>query len=203
MSSEGGRGDGDGSDQGDWIRSGLNAHPRGHSRRWGAVGALTAAGVIAVGTAIVFQGGGGGTGATAPPDARPGTTAATQTMSSGGTAGQSPSLPSPSLPSPSLPPTASLPPSSPAPGYIEAGGNGGYAYVFEQPSLASRVVATIPQGTVVYIICTRWGDVVLSPDGRSSEVWDYISPTDVAPGGYVPDAWVYTGTDERTRPECE
>jgi hypothetical protein len=54
----------------------------------------------------------------------------------------------------------------------------------------------------VSIICTRTGDVVLASDGRSSEIWDYIGPTDLAPGGYVSDAWVNTGTDEPTRPEC-
>ncbi|WP_166533689.1 hypothetical protein [Blastococcus xanthinilyticus] len=63
-------------------------------------------------------------------------------------------------------------------------------------------MANLPHGTAVLIVCTTRGDVVVSPDGRGSDLWNYIAPTDLGPAGFIPDAWVYTGTDEPTRPEC-
>ena len=70
-------------------------------------------------------------------------------------------------------------------------------YVFEQPSLSSRTVAEIADGTTIGILCTAQGDVVTNPDtGQSSSLWDSTSE------GFVPDVYVDTGTTQATMGSC-
>ena len=70
-------------------------------------------------------------------------------------------------------------------------------YVFEQPSLSSRTVAEIADGTTIGILCTAQGDVVTNPDtGQSSSLWDSTSE------GFVPDVYVDTGTNQPTMGSC-
>jgi len=70
-------------------------------------------------------------------------------------------------------------------------------YVFEQPSLSSRHVAEIADGTTIGILCTAQGDVVTNPDtGESSSLWDSTSE------GFVPDVYVDTGTTQATMGSC-
>jgi hypothetical protein len=70
-------------------------------------------------------------------------------------------------------------------------------YVFEQPSPSSPHVAEIADGTTIGILCTAQGDVVTNPEtGESSSLWDSTSE------GFVPDVYVYTGTNQATTGSC-
>jgi hypothetical protein len=95
--------------------------------------------------------------------------------------------------------TLERPPSDegqPFAGHVVTGGPQTHAY--EAPSTGSEIVATVPDGAAVYIVCTTRGEAVPSPlTGVSSDVWDYTTL-----GGYVPDVVVDTGSDEPVRPEC-
>lgn len=71
-------------------------------------------------------------------------------------------------------------------------------YVFSQPSLSSSAVAQVTAGTTVGILCTAQGDVVTRSDnGEQSSLWDRTSD------GFIPDVYVYTGTDQATMGQCE
>jgi hypothetical protein len=102
--------------------------------------------------------------------------------------------------------TASAAPASPSPsdtsnvlaaGTIQAPQGYSTIYVYEQPSLSSSVVAEIADGTTIDILCTAQGDVVTNSDsGQSSSLWDGTSE------GFIPDVYVYTGTDQATMGSC-
>ncbi len=66
-------------------------------------------------------------------------------------------------------------------------------------SVASQKVGCIPFNTTIAIQCTDAGDKVAGPYG-SSLVWDVT--TYGGKTGYVPDAWVYTGTNNPVAPAC-
>lgn len=69
-----------------------------------------------------------------------------------------------------------------------------------EPALSAPVTGYLPHETEVFIVCTTIGDVVEGPgvgDGPpiSTPVWDRVrSAPDGADLGFVPDAWVKTGT---------
>jgi len=69
--------------------------------------------------------------------------------------------------------------------------------VYNQPYLSSSVVADVADGTTVDILCTAQGDVVTNSDsGQSSSLWDGTSD------GFIPDVYIYTGTDQATMGSC-
>ncbi|MEU6790308.1 hypothetical protein ABZ907_01300 [Nonomuraea wenchangensis] len=69
------------------------------------------------------------------------------------------------------------------------------AYVYEAPFLNTPIVAQLPAGTSVSIICTVQGDTVTS-NGSTSSLWNRIDQ------GYIPDVNVDTGTRQATMPTC-
>lgn len=76
------------------------------------------------------------------------------------------------------------------------------------PALAARVLAELPYGTVVNIVCTSIGDPVLAAPTANvpaitTPVWDKVRtdrPND--PVGFVSDAWIDTGTTHLVAPAC-
>jgi hypothetical protein len=70
-------------------------------------------------------------------------------------------------------------------------------YVYQVPSLSSSVVAEVADGATIDILCTAQGNVVTnSGTGQSSSLWDRTSD------GYIPDVYVYTGTNQSTMGSC-
>jgi hypothetical protein len=69
-------------------------------------------------------------------------------------------------------------------------------YVHSSPALDAQVVASVPSGDTVHILCTVQGERVDRPDGPSSRLWDRIEE------GYVPDVVLDTGTSEPTMRDC-
>ncbi len=70
-------------------------------------------------------------------------------------------------------------------------------YVRAQPYTSSSIVAEEYDGASVGIVCTAQGDVMTNPDtGFSSSLWDDTSD------GFIPDAYVDTGTNQATMPSC-
>ncbi len=76
------------------------------------------------------------------------------------------------------------------------------------PALSAPVTGYVPYESEVFIVCTRIGDVVEGPGigagpPISTPVWDKVRTT---PGdadlGFVPDAWVKTGTAEPRARSC-
>ncbi|MGY1637210.1 hypothetical protein ACI78V_11215 [Geodermatophilus sp. SYSU D00742] len=142
-----------------------------------------------------------------PPSARPSspepspTVPTTETPTTTVPATTAPTLPPTTVPTTTVPPAPAPIQSTPAVqyavGYVGAGGYTS-AYLFREPSTTSTVIGTLPQGTLVYILCTVRGEPV--PDtsaAYSSDLWNYTSH-----GGYVADIAVYTGTDDATMPAC-
>lgn len=67
------------------------------------------------------------------------------------------------------------------------------------PSGATAAVVGVPAGTVVSVDCTVSGQAVTGPYGTET-VWDR---TDYAGAvGFIPDAWVYTGSNAATAAPC-
>jgi hypothetical protein len=64
-------------------------------------------------------------------------------------------------------------------------------YVHSTPALNASVVAALANGATVEIQCTTQGEAVLG-----SSLWDWIGT------GYVPDADIYTGTNQPAMPTC-
>jgi hypothetical protein len=89
-------------------------------------------------------------------------------------------------------------------------------FVLQQPSLEVRaepvlsaaVTGYLPHETEVFIVCTTIGDVVEGPGAAgapsiSTPVWDKVrTSVDGADVGFVPDAWVKTGTAEPRARAC-
>ena len=100
---------------------------------------------------------------------------------------------------PPIPPVSMAPPTPPV---------AFRGFVLAQPSLAvrtdttsgSRVVGYLPHNSAVYIVCTAMGEPVEGPsaDGMHTEttaLWDKVRTDVDGPDiGFVPDAWVKTGT---------
>ncbi|MFF0555375.1 SH3 domain-containing protein [Streptomyces sp. NPDC004266] len=64
------------------------------------------------------------------------------------------------------------------------------------PSTKYPVVRTLPLGATVAIHCQKYGEWVSGPYGTTN-IWDNI-----APGEYVSDAYVHTGSDDMVAPRC-
>ncbi len=64
------------------------------------------------------------------------------------------------------------------------------------PSTAYPIVRVLSLGATVAIHCQKYGEWISGPYGTSN-VWDNI-----APGEYVSDAYVYTGSDGLVAPRC-
>lgn len=69
---------------------------------------------------------------------------------------------------------------------------GGTATVYNAPTTASSVRGHLANNQAVLITCTTTGPLEVSPWGERTSLWDGLST-----GGYVSDAWVFTG---RTTP---
>ena len=65
-------------------------------------------------------------------------------------------------------------------------------YAHTAPSLNASTVAALANGATVQIRCTTQGEAV-----GGSSLWDWTGT------GYVPDAYIYTGTDQPTMPTCQ
>jgi len=77
-------------------------------------------------------------------------------------------------------------------------GSGYTAFVFAEPHTDAKVLAEIPDGTVVHIVCTTMGEAVTSPViGVTTSLWNRATD-----GGFIPDALINTGTDQPTMPNC-
>jgi surface antigen len=68
--------------------------------------------------------------------------------------------------------------------------------VRRRPTTGARVVRRLKDGARVVISCQATGATVTGTFGTTS-TWDKL-----ARGGYVSDAYVYTGTDGRVAPDC-
>ncbi|WP_030600566.1 SH3 domain-containing protein [Streptomyces rimosus] len=64
------------------------------------------------------------------------------------------------------------------------------------PSTGASVVRQLPYGARVSIRCQRRGQRVSGPYG-TTDIWDCI-----APGQYVSDSYVHTGSDGFVAPNC-
>ncbi|MGO4419137.1 SH3 domain-containing protein [Streptomyces sp. MCAF7] len=64
------------------------------------------------------------------------------------------------------------------------------------PSTTSKLIKTLPYNTRVPIRCQRRGQKISGPYG-TTDIWDSI-----APGQYVSDAYVKTGSDGFITVEC-
>ncbi|WP_436768607.1 SH3 domain-containing protein [Streptomyces sp. URMC 123] len=65
------------------------------------------------------------------------------------------------------------------------------------PSTSGQVVRVLPYDARVPVRCQRRGEQVSGPYG-TTDIWDSI-----APGEYVSDAYVRTGSDGFVAPHCE
>jgi hypothetical protein len=74
---------------------------------------------------------------------------------------------------------------------------GTYLYVHTTPYLNAPVTQGLTSGTTVEILCTVYSQPVGRPDGSASTLWDRIST------GFVPDAYVNTGTNDPVAPACQ
>jgi hypothetical protein len=77
-----------------------------------------------------------------------------------------------------------------------------------EPRLSARVVGYLPYNTAVYIVCTAISDPVTGP-GRAggpsitTRVWDKVrTDRDGNDLGFVPDAFVKTGTTDPVARNC-
>ncbi|RBQ19992.1 hypothetical protein DP939_09150 [Spongiactinospora rosea] len=68
--------------------------------------------------------------------------------------------------------------------------------VYRHPRLAAPVMGYLQNGSVIQILCTAQGDTVVGNNGQTSSLWNGIN------GGFVPDVFIYTGTDQATMPNC-
>ena len=75
--------------------------------------------------------------------------------------------------------------------------NSGKLAVHEKPSSSSKVVQSLPNKSKVTISCQVKGTSVKGPYG-TSKLWDRIGT-----GKYVPDSYVYTGSDGQVAPTCK
>ncbi|MEU5261141.1 SH3 domain-containing protein [Amycolatopsis sp. NPDC021455] len=64
------------------------------------------------------------------------------------------------------------------------------------PSLSSSIVGQLDTGVTVEILCTAQGEIVRTPDGHTSGLWDMTG------AGFVPDVVIDTGTDQATTGPC-
>jgi hypothetical protein len=76
------------------------------------------------------------------------------------------------------------------------------------PRESAQVLGYLPYNTPVYIVCTATGDAVTGPGRAGSapittRVWDKVrTERDGDDLGFVPDAWVKTGTTDPVARAC-
>ncbi|MFE5948483.1 SH3 domain-containing protein [Streptomyces sp. NPDC056480] len=64
------------------------------------------------------------------------------------------------------------------------------------PSTQYPIVRALPLGATVTISCQKYGEWITGPYG-TTRIWDSI-----APGEYISDAYVRTGSDGFVAPRC-
>ena len=64
------------------------------------------------------------------------------------------------------------------------------------PGNSFGVIGKLAPGTVVSFSCYASGDAATGPYGTET-IWDRLNS-----GGFVPDAWIYTGSNNPTVPQC-
>lgn len=79
---------------------------------------------------------------------------------------------------------------------VVTGPSGNSLKVYSSPSLAAAVVASVPVGSTVAILCTVYGTAATNTSGHTSNLWDRIS------SGFVADVFIYTGTNDPVAPTC-
>ena len=79
-----------------------------------------------------------------------------------------------------------------APGTVVSGGT----EVFSGPGTSFGVIGSLPAGTAVSFSCFATGNGVTGPYGTET-AWDRLDS-----GGFVPDALIYTGSNNPTAPSC-
>ncbi|KWW98426.1 CHAP domain-containing protein [Carbonactinospora thermoautotrophica] len=84
---------------------------------------------------------------------------------------------------------------APAKGQVDGPSSSG-AQARRGPGTVYKVAKRLPEGRGVNIVCTTSSQPVRGTYGTST-IWNRLDN-----GRWVPDANVYTGTNERTRPEC-
>lgn len=68
-----------------------------------------------------------------------------------------------------------------------------------EPDVESASVAKLQTGDAVEIACQIEGpEITNDVEGLTSTLWDYLPAQD----GYVADAWIHTGTNDRVAPDC-
>jgi hypothetical protein len=105
----------------------------------------------------------------------------------------------------SPPPSEQPPPLTPsAPSTVTAPIVAGAGYtisLFDAPNSTGSVVAQLPDGYIVEIVCTMRGEAVTSElTGKTSSLWNGVSARGVI--GFVPDVYVDTGTYQAVTPAC-
>jgi hypothetical protein len=70
--------------------------------------------------------------------------------------------------------------------------------LYATPSLSAKVLGCIPEAIALTVDCTHTGDNVNGPFGGET-LWDH---TTYGGPGFVPDAWIYTGTASAIAPTC-
>jgi hypothetical protein len=80
-------------------------------------------------------------------------------------------------------------------GFIKT--NSGKLPVYEKPTASSKVVQSLANKSKVTIYCQVNGQKVTGPYG-TSKWWNQIGK-----GKYVPDSFVYTGSDDQIAPTCK
>ena len=77
-----------------------------------------------------------------------------------------------------------------------------------EPALSAPVTGYLPYESEVFIVCTTIGDLVDGPGAGGgpsivTPVWDKVrTAVDGTDLGFVPDAWVKTGTAEPQAATC-
>jgi Putative amidase domain len=69
-------------------------------------------------------------------------------------------------------------------------------YVRSGPGTSYSVVGSLAPGSAVSFTCYEQGTAVTGPYGTET-IWDQLNS-----GGFVSDAWIYTGSNNATVPEC-
>ena len=126
---------------------------------------------------------------------------ATTSIESPATASASPAVVSVAVsdPAPTTPTSVVEIPVTPGTGIVQ--GETISVAVYDRPSLFGIVLYFPPNGVVLQILCTTQGDLVTRSDsGISSRLWNFVS--DGSGIAYIPDVYLYTGTDEPTMPDC-
>ncbi|WP_253778210.1 hypothetical protein [Goodfellowiella coeruleoviolacea] len=89
-----------------------------------------------------------------------------------------------------------IPASAAASGTVKTSGTA--LSVRRAPSLKATVVGSVANGTQISIDCQQTGSLVTGGTYEDTYTWDYVPSL----GGYVSDAYIYTGSNGRIAPDC-